>query len=390
MRVCHIWHSFIPIDFGGVERYILSLSDFLSTEKNVDFTLITDRAAYVSFLCSLRLAGYQRINSLNVRRIGPNLSSILNSANIKFLHRSQNALSEMLTTNLYRQALKTPGIEKVDVFHVHGFWQPLYPKIGLRLSKRFNRPFVVTLHGDSIDPKDRFSMPLRNLATLEVLREAGAITTFAKETFNALGELGLGKKSYLIPNFINSGLFKRPDWIKNNSGTKIVIISRLSKPKDPITPIRAFALVKKEIPEATLQIVGYGPLFEYANRLVHDLGLDGSVTFVGMQSNVRKFMWDSDIIVGTRGSYITTLEAWAAGIVVVAPRFGIMKEIISDGETGFLTTPENIKELAAVLLNLIRNKTLRERIASNALYAVEKHDINKIGPVIYNLYRSLI
>jgi glycosyltransferase involved in cell wall biosynthesis len=296
----------------------------------------------------------------------------------------------MLTTNLYRQALKTPGIEKVDVFHVHGFWQPLYPKIGLRLSKRFNRPFVVTLHGDSIDPKDRFSMPLRNLATLEVLREAGAITTFAKETFNALGELGLGKKSYLIPNFINSGLFKRPDWIKNNSGTKIVIISRLSKPKDPITPIRAFALVKKEIPEATLQIVGYGPLFEYANRLVHDLGLDGSVTFVGMQSNVRKFMWDSDIIVGTRGSYITTLEAWAAGIVVVAPRFGIMKEIISDGETGFLTTPENIKELAAVLLNLIRNKTLRERIASNALYAVEKHDINKIGPVIYNLYRSLI
>jgi glycosyltransferase involved in cell wall biosynthesis len=296
----------------------------------------------------------------------------------------------MLETSLYRQALKTPGIDKIDVFHIHGFWQPLYPKIGLRLAKRFERPFIVTLHGDSVDPKDRFSMPLRSSATLEVLREASAITTFAKDTFNVLSELGFEKKSYLIPNFINSRLFKRQELIKNNSGTRIIIISRLSKPKDPITPIRAFALVKKEIPEATLEIVGYGPLFEYANSLVHGLGLDGSVTFVGMQSNVRKFMWDSDILVGTRGSYITTLEAWAAGLVVVAPKFGIMKELISDGETGFLTTPENVHELATVLLNLISNKDLRERIASNANKAVEEHDINKIGPTIYNIYNSLI
>ena len=390
MRVCHVWHNFIPIEFGGAERYILSLSDFLSKGKNADFTLITDRAAYVPLSRALRIPGYQRINSLNVYRMGPNLSSIINSANFKVFHRPRNTLSEMLATNLYRQALKIPGIENVDIFHIHGFWQPLYPKIGLLLSKRFKRPFVVTLHGDSVDPKDRFSMPLRNLATVEVLREAGAITTFAKETFNVLSELGLEKKSCLIPNFINSRLFKRPKWIKSNSGNRVIIISRLSKPKDPITPIRAFAKVKKEIPGATLQIVGYGPLFEYANSLVHNLGLDGSVTFVGMQSNVREFMWDSDILVGTRGSYITTLEAWAAGLVVVAPRFGIMKEIISDGETGFLTTPENVDELSTVLINLIRNKALRERIASNAINAVEKHDINKIGPVIHNIYRSLI
>ncbi len=73
------------------------------------------------------------------------------------------------------------------------------------------------------------------------------------------------------------------------------------------------------MPEATFKIVGYGPLYEYANRLVQDLNLEESVTLVGMKSDVRKFLWDSDISIGTRGSYITTLEAWAAGLQLVAP-----------------------------------------------------------------------
>jgi glycosyltransferase involved in cell wall biosynthesis len=388
MRICHVWHSFIPIEFGGVERYILSLSDFLSKKENVHFNLITDRTAYIPLMRSVRIPYYQNINSLNIYRLGPSLASITNRASYKIFHRPQKALDKMLETNLYKQAIKMPGIEKVDLFHIHGFWQPLYPKIGLRLSTHFKRPFIVTLHGDSIDPNDRFSMPLRNFETLEVLKEARAITTFAKDTFSLLCELDLEKKSYLIPNFINSRLFKRPHCKSAPSGAKIVMISRLSKPKDPITPIRAFSKVKKEIPEASLTIVGYGPLFEYATKLVHELNIDGSVNFVGMQSNVKEFMWDNDILVGTRGSYITTLEAWAAGTIVVAPKFGIMKEIISDGDTGFLTSPQNADELSLVLLRLIRDKKLRDRIISNALKAVEKYDIRKIGPQIYNIYKS--
>ena len=105
--------------------------------------------------------------------------------------------------------------------------------------------------------------------------------------------------------------------------------------------------------------MGYGPLYEYANRLVQDLNLEGSVTVLGMKSDVRKFLWDSDIFIGTRGSYITTLEAWAAGFAVVAPEFGIMKEIISNGENGLLTPPGDANQLASVLISLIKNKNFR-------------------------------
>ena len=390
MRICHIWQNFIPIEFGGVERYILSLSDFLSQrDQDLNFFMITDKAAYVPLLRSLRTSSCQKINSLEVHRLGPNLSSFLRSSSYKLLDRQSNLLDKMLIASLFSEASNIKGIDKVDVFHVHGFWQPLYPTIGLLLSQHFHRPFIVTLHGDSVDPSDRFAMPIRASATLDVLRRANVITTYSKETLNVLRELNLGKTSQLIPNFVNSRSFKRPTLKRNSSGNRIVMVTRFSKPKDPITPIRAFAKVIKEEPEATFTIIGYGPLYESANRLVQNLNLGGHIKMIGVKSDVREFLWNSDVSIGTRGSYITTLEAWAAGLPVIAPDFGIMKEIISNGKNGLLTPPGDDDKLASAIINLIRNKDTREMMAAKGIEAVKRHDIQQVSSSIIDIYKSL-
>ena len=249
----------------GAERYILSLSDFLSNQdQNMHFLMITDKAAYVPLSRALQTSACQKINSLEVHRIGPTFSSFLNGTFYKTFHRKSKLLDEMLTVNLYRAAARIRGISKVDVFHVHGFWQPLYPTIGLLLSQRFHRPLMVTLHGDSVSVDDPFAMPLNAPATLNVLRHADIIATYSREALEVLQRLGLGKKSRLVPNFVDSRKFKNPKRTRNGSGAKIVMVIRLSKPKDPMTPIRAFAIVLKEVPEATFEIVGYGPLREQA------------------------------------------------------------------------------------------------------------------------------
>jgi glycosyltransferase involved in cell wall biosynthesis len=391
MRVCHIWHSFYPIEFGGAERYILSLSDFLSNQdQNMHFLMITDKAAYVPLSRALQTSAYQKINSLEVHRIGPNFSSFLNGTFYKTFHRTSKLLNDMLTVNLYRTAARIRGISKIDVFHVHGFWQPLYPTIGLLLSQHFHRPLMVTLHGDSVSVDDPFAMPLNAPATLNVLRHADIIATYSREALNVLHSLGLGKKSRLIPNFVDTRKFKNPKRTRKGLGARIVMVTRLSKPKDPITPIRAFAIVRKEVPEATFEIVGYGPLYEQAKTIVQDLNLGNAVTFYGLKSDVREFLWDNDICIGTRGSYITTLEAWAAGLVVVAPDFGIMKDLISEGKDGFLTPPGDADQLAIKLISLIKNKQLRTLISENGLQSAEKHDVRNVAPSISDIYRSLL
>jgi glycosyltransferase involved in cell wall biosynthesis len=391
MRVCHIWHNFYPIEFGGVERYILSLSNFLSNQDHrIQFLMITDKAAYVPLSRGLRTPRSQRINSLEVHRLGPNLSSFLRGTSYKLFHRSSKPLENMLAAQLYNEAARIKGLDKIDIFHVHGFWQNLYPTIGLLLSQHFHRPFVVTLHGDSINLNDPYAMPIRAQTTIDVLRRASAITTFSKETFNLLGEIGLDKKSWLVPNFIDTRYYKRPISNENGPGTRIVMVTRFSKPKDPLTPIRAFARVRKEVPEATFKIVGYGPLYEQARSLVRSLNLEEAVTMVGMKFDLRNFLWDSDIFIGTRGSYITTLEAWAAGLAVVAPEFGILKELVSNGKNGYLSPPGDIAKLTSVLIALIKNKQLRTKIAANGVLASEKHDISQVAPSIANIYKSIV
>ena len=390
MNVCHIWPNFFPIEFGGVERYILSLSDFLSQQdRNMHFLLLTDKSS-ISFARSPGIRNHERINSLEIHRLNAPFQSLLTKASYKIFHRNLKLINKSLMINLFNAASSIRGIDKVDIFHIHGLWLPLYPTIGLLLSQHFHRPFVITLHGDSVDPEDPYSMPIRSATTIDMFDRADAITTFSQKTCNILSQLGMGRKSQLIPNFIDTRLFKRPILNRHSSGTRIVMISRLSKPKDPMTPIRAFAKVIKEVPEATFEIVGYGPLYEYANRLVQELNLQRAVTFVGMQPDVRKFLWNSDIFIATRGSYITTLEAWAAGIPVVAPKFGIMEELISDGQDGLLPPPGDTDLLASELINLIKNKHLRATLAANGIEAAEKHDIRNVAPLIAGIYKSII
>ncbi len=391
MRVCHVWHNFFPIEFGGAERYILSLSDFLfQQDQNLHFLLITDRAAYVPLQRALRTSRCQQIDSLEVHRLGPNFSSFLGKAFSRTFHRSSKSLDDLLAINLFREAANIQGMDQVDVFHVHGFWQSLYPTIGLHLSQHFHRPLVVTLHGDSVNFDDPYAMPIKAPETIHVLENADVITTYSHETLKILEDFKLGKKRVLVPNFVDTKLFQRRTGSEDSSGNNIVMITRLSKPKDPMTPIRAFAQVRKEIPDVTLKIVGYGPLYEYANRLVQDLSLQGAVTFYGAKSDVRDFLWSSDIFIGTRGSYITTLEAWAAGLAVVAPDFGIMKEIISSGKNGLLSTPGDANQLAYDLISLINDKRLRATIIENGMEALKKHDIRNVAPSIKGIYYSLL
>jgi len=387
MRICHVWHNFYPTEFGGVERYILSLSNYLSEkDKNIQFLLLTDKAAYVPLTRALKIPSFQKINSLEVYRLDPNLSSLIGGASRRFFHRSTNALDHNLTVNLFKQAAQIKGMDKVDVFHVHGIWKPLYPTIGLLLSQYFHRPLVVTLHGDSVDPKNPFAMHLKEPAILNVLKKAGVITTFSNEAFNVLNELGLKEKSRIVPNFVDPNFFKRPESNIIGSGKRVLMITRLNKSKDPMTSIRAFAKVVKQVPDATFDIVGYGPLYQDSNRLVHELKLGKHVTLIGMKSDVREFLWNSDIIIGTKGSYMTTLEAWSAGLAVVAPRTGIMNQIIADKENGLLVPPGNADQLAEVLIKIIKNKTQRTSLVRNGLKTIENHDIRKVAPIIFDLY----
>jgi glycosyltransferase involved in cell wall biosynthesis len=59
---------------------------------------------------------------------------------------------------------------------------------------------------------------------------------------------------------------------------------------------------------------------------------------------------------------LALMEAAAAGVPVVATRIGGCREVVSDGETGFLVPPENLEEQERVLRQLLCDASLRQRL----------------------------
>jgi glycosyltransferase involved in cell wall biosynthesis len=388
MRVCHVWQNFFPLEGGGLERYIIDLSDYLS-QRNPDthFLLLTNKSR-IPFLRARKIPKYQRFNSLEVYRMGPNLLSVFENVLLQWFRIQSRLLDNVSTLTLYHEVTSWREINNIDIFHVHGIWDTRCPIIGLLLSQRFHRPLVVSLHGDMVGSL-AYQMPLERPESTEVLKHAKAIITYSRKVLNALNACGLGYKSHLIPNFVNVGLFSRPTSLNGGVGTKVVMVSRLDPFKDPITVIQAFRYVKNEVPEATLQVVGYGQLYDRLKLLIHTLHLDDAVFLLGRQTNVKRFLWNNDIFV-TGDAYISVLEAWSAGLAVIATDAETNRQIISNGKDGILVPPKNPQKLASALLKIMKNNKLRIALASNGLETAKSYDISSVAPMVASIYESVL
>jgi glycosyltransferase involved in cell wall biosynthesis len=94
--------------------------------------------------------------------------------------------------------------------------------------------------------------------------------------------------------------------------------------------------------QTKLLVVGGEPdlIAEYRRR-ADVMGLKDRISFVGMQSDVRPFLWSGDafILPSAYESFsLVTYEAAAAGLPILAPPLNVIRDLLRDGENGFLVT----------------------------------------------------
>jgi len=389
LRVCHVWERIWPLDIGGLERYILWLSNYLSKKKGIEFSLVTGRTKLL--LVTKNIKKFEDAGFLKVYRLGPNPIDLLNGACMYISGKTPKLVEKMKFASLYHEAAKWKVAQSADVFHIHGIWSDLeYINLGIYLSRHFDKPLVVTLHGGFVGDPLQGGMPLESPAVKSILKnDVAAITTYSKEVLGTLHKLGLGKKSYLVTNFVDTPHFKNPDTVPPHDIT-VIYVGRLEPVQTPEIVIKAFKQVNDQLPNAKLIIVGYGTLFESLKDLLKELKLENSVSLVGKQTDVRKYLWNSDVFVATNFGYIASLEAWSAGLAVVAPKFGILKETISHETNGLLFEPGNVDDLASALKRLIGDKELRQKLAANGTETAKNYDIRAVAPKMSQIYQSII
>jgi glycosyltransferase involved in cell wall biosynthesis len=170
---------------------------------------------------------------------------------------------------------------------------------------------------------------------------------------------------------------------------RIAAVGRLQAPKDPLTLVRALALLRERSFQALL--VGEGVDRLAVQDEVVRLGLTDTVELAGERDDVAAILAASQLFVlSSRAEAlpISVLEAMAAGLPVVASHVGGVPELVHEGETGLLVPPGDPAALARAIARLIDDPTLRVRLgAAGRARAEAEFDVERFRAAHLALYR---
>lgn len=140
----------------------------------------------------------------------------------------------------------------------------------------------------------------------------------------------------------------------------------------------AAARVAATLPACHFAICGDGtPAYrQELQEQVRRFGLEARVHFVGTVADMRDFYRAVDIVcVPSRSETFgrVVIEAFAAGVPVVASAVGGIREIVDDGVTGLLVEYGDVEGLASAMRRLHDDAGLRERLTTQAHRDAEDH-----------------
>lgn len=189
--------------------------------------------------------------------------------------------------------------------------------------------------------------------------------TVSNSTKKDLESLGFKRISIMPPGLSVKPLDKPA---QKESSPTIVFIGRLKRHKLPDHAMRAFSIIKLNIPDSKFWVIGDGYM---RNELESKTSIT-DVTFFGHVDSELKYNLLSRahlvILPAIReGWALVVTESNAMGTPVVAYDVPGLRDSVKHDETGILVKETSPESLASRAIYLLKNRLLLERYSSNAL-----------------------
>lgn len=173
-------------------------------------------------------------------------------------------------------------------------------------------------------------------------------------------------------------------------------IGRISVQKGQSYLIRAVDLVRRELPNVKLLIVGTPEpdgTYENLRSMVAQLGLEERVVFAGYRDDIGSVLATVDIFALPslwEGFGLVLLEAMSMGKPIIASNVDSIPEIVEDGVQGILVPPRDVEALAKAIMQLACSPELRDRMAAAGPHRVERFSVQRMVDETIELYDSLL
>lgn len=361
MKVLHIFDHSIPLHSGYTfrSRSILKEQRALGIEtchvtspKQGNATASVDTVDGLTFYRSAQPTGLlSKIPGLNqLALVGPMTQRILAAIEAEkpdILHAHSPALNGLAAL----RAAKISGLPVV--YEIRAFWED-----------------AAVDHGTCKEGDLRYTLT-RQLENYVVSR-ANAVTTICEGLRSDLVSRGYAADKFtVIPNAVNIEQFQLcgpKDAVLEAElglvGCEVLgFLGSFYAYEGLDLAVRALAQVHQQAPQLRLLLVGGGPQEQQLKQLVQELGLQDKVIFTGRvpHADVDRYYSLVDLLLYPRKSMRLTdlvtplkpLEAMAQGKLVLASDVGGHKELIRDGDNGYLFPADDVSALAAKMLQLL-------------------------------------
>lgn len=167
-------------------------------------------------------------------------------------------------------------------------------------------------------------------------------------------------------------------------------VARLIPSKGIDVFLKAIQLLRPEIPGLKGIVIGDGPLKGKLMTLSEELGLAGTVTFLGHRDDIQAQLLKMAVFVlptRAEGLGISILEAMAAGVPVVATGIGGVPELVSHNRTGMLVRLNEHGAIARAVRQLLGEEGSAEVMRKEAYeFARNNYSVRKMVERTYSVY----
>jgi N-acetyl-alpha-D-glucosaminyl L-malate synthase BshA len=303
------------------------------------------------------------------------------------------------TLALATKMAKVAETENLDLLHVHYAIPHSISAILARESLKPSRrlPVITTLHGTDITlvGADRSYLPITRYGIVQ----SDGVTAISHYLKRATAEIFGFDNIAVIPNFICATDYQRHAVEKlraelsPNNEPLLVHVSNFRPVKRPVDCVEILARVLKQA-RARLIMVGDGSERAQAEHRARCLNVYEHCSFVGKQPKISDYLSAADVLLlpSEQESFgLAALEAMACEVPVIASRVGGVPEVVTDGETGYLSEVGDIEKMSADAVRLVADEELRREMGRRAREsAISRYSTDLIIPQYINFYERVL
>ena len=318
------------LNIGGAEKFIITLANALSadTSSQTIVSLTPQNALEHELKKDIQFVALERHSKLDlvplmklrklIKMEKPDVIFCINFFTYFFVR-----CALFLTGNKSRRIISYHSTIHVSrkEYWMHKFYKKLLTKKDLIVTVSRNQEKYTA---------DELGLPLSKFRTIY----NGIDTDYWKPPVEGFNSCLSTRKNYNIPA----------------DAQVIVKAASFRVEKNHIGAVKALQLLHNQYQcRAYLLLLGDGLMMREVQKLAKESGLEEYVIFTGMISNVQPYLWASDVFTLCSTSVetfsIAALEAMASGLPCVLTDIGGASEMIVEGRTGYLCTPDE-KDIA--------------------------------------------